>query len=53
MRDSGPDRLFSPWRCGYVVSHLGQQTAYFSDAGFYFSASGPCTIKLQFLRPRS
>ena len=41
MRDSGPDRLFSPQVALWLRGVPGQQAAYFADAGFYFPATSP------------
>ena len=35
MRDSGPDRLFSSWRCGYVVSRANRRRIFPTPASIF------------------
>lgn len=39
MRDSDPDRLFSPWRCGYVVSRANRRRIFPTPASIFPQAA--------------
>ena len=39
MRDSGPDRLFSSWRCGYVVSRANRWPIFPTPASIFPQAA--------------
>ena len=42
MRDSDPDRLFSPWRCGYVVSQANRRRIFPTPASIFPQCRSTC-----------
>ena len=47
MRDSDPDRLFSSWRCGYVVSRANRRLIFPTPASIFPQRRSRTIVGLQ------